>query len=267
MGFDEDKSLKLSRLFNMTTITPPTTSYKPLSELTLSLPNTLSFKAFTSHGRDVAFHSYANEPPLFTIEVPDSYPSPVRLLLRSPEKATLANCEPAHTPGSRPERWELVIPSETYQHMGTEGKGKVTGEIQQLNAESRTVMEKIGKDTYQVAALWLTQSHYQTSAPKMPLQTTYRWQKQEQQSAASTTFSNPDWKLTNPTTGEVHAVFFERWSATERGQMQFRRSFGREWELTVVLSVGMIVEEGRRRKRTRGNFAMGFAKGHGGASF
>lgn len=127
--------------------------------------------------------------------------------------------------------------------------------------EASCLMERLGKDTYQLSALWLQPPVSSTPLATPQTESVFYWQRQEYQTPTTTTFSKPDWKLINISTSEVLAVFVEKWGATERGSMQFRRSFGREWELGVVLSVGMIAEEARRRKRKRGNFAMGFASG------
>lgn len=128
--------------------------------------------------------------------------------------------------------------------------------------ERKTMMEKIGKDSYSLTVPWISQEgskvfhwHRLLTPPKT-----------NGRGPSPTSFSNPDWKLINPLTQEVHAVFVEKWGATERGQMQFRRGFGREWELGVVISVSLIVEQGRRRKRRRGNFLGGFGGGGVGAA-
>ena len=60
-------------------------------------------------------------------------------------------------------------------------------------------------------------------------------------------------------TGEVHAVFVEKWDGTtERGQIQFRGSFGRNCEMSVLVSVGIVAERERARRDRRGNFTKGF---------
>lgn len=244
-----------------TTLTPTLIpKNKPLSELILSAPNAFSFKSLTSHARDIHFHSYLNEPPLFNIEVPNSYPSPITLILRSPEKSVIAKCVPAHEASSKPGKWEIFV---TYPE---ETELPRDGQQPYPEKQASCMMEKLGKDTYQLSALWL-QPLISTSTPATPQrESVFHWQRQEYQTATVTKFTKPDWKLINLSTAEVLAVFVERWGAKERGSMQFRRSFGREWELGVVLSVGLLSEEGRRRKRKRGNFAMGFAQGGGGVS-
>jgi hypothetical protein len=240
------------------------TKHKPLSELTLLVPNVYSWKAYTSHNRDVAFHSYVNESALFIMEVPDSYPSPIALLLKASDKTTIASCIPTYTPGSKPDSWDIIVPIPTTQ----EGPDKLKSE--EPKQQARSIVQKIGKEDYNLSVPWLqavlpASSSTATLVENHPnRKTLFHWRKQAHQGSTAATFSRPDWKLINAHTQEVQAVFIEKWGVKERGSMQFRRSFGREWELCVVLSIGLIVEEGRRRRKKRGNFPMGFAKGHGG---
>jgi hypothetical protein len=71
-------------------------------------------------------------------------------------------------------------------------------------------------------------------------------------------FGHPDWKLVDRSSGEVHAVFVEKWDfSNERGEVQFRRSFGNEWEMGVLVTLGVVEEKERVRKSSRGNFTMG----------
>lgn len=51
----------------------------------------------------------------------------------------------------------------------------------------------------------------------------------------------------------------ERWDgSSDRGEVQFRRSWGKEFEMGVLVTVGVIEEKERRRRGERGNFSMGF---------
>jgi hypothetical protein len=72
-------------------------------------------------------------------------------------------------------------------------------------------------------------------------------------------FITPNWKLVEKSTEEAHAVFAEKWDeSTERGQLQFRRSLWTEWEMGVLLSVGITAEGEKQRRSRRGNFSTGF---------
>lgn len=200
------------------------------------------------------------------MEVPDSFPSPISLLLKAPDKSILASC--THAPSAKDHSWEMVVPIEI-------------GEMDQLVSKdtqqyAKTTIYKVGKEDYNLSTPWLqftptatvfssAASTFSTAATLVPLpeqREAFHWRKQVRPDSTAATFTNPDWKLVNAHTGEVQAVFIGNWGARERGSMQFRRSFGREWELSVVLSIGLIVEEGRRRKKARGNFTAGFNQGH-----
>ncbi|KAE8440794.1 hypothetical protein EG329_006572 [Mollisiaceae sp. DMI_Dod_QoI] len=257
----------------LTTITKH--NHKPLSELTLSSPSPLSFKALTSHARDITFREYANEPVLFTVSVPDSNPSPITLLLKSnpssqaksptAKTTVIAQCVP-HGLSAKPKKWDVIVPITEREEVDDSGRKGSMDETREV----KSALEKVGKDTYELSVPWL-----RLPPPDIPgskLAPRFQWLRTTRETHSKrppTTFSSPDWKLVNPLTSEVHAVFVERWGATERGSLQFRRSFwkegqGREWEVSVVISVGLLVEEERRRKIRRGNFAMGFARSGGG---
>ena len=71
-------------------------------------------------------------------------------------------------------------------------------------------------------------------------------------------FANPNWKLVDRESKEVHAVWVENWPGKDRGNLQFRRSFGKEWEMGVLLGLGMVAEKERARKGKKGDFTVGF---------
>lgn len=86
----------------------------------------------------------------------------------------------------------------------------------------------------------------------------FQWRRVTLPEGMKATFAMPNWKLFDKSTGEVHAVFVKKWDrGGERGQIQFRRSFGTEWEMGILLTVGIVAE--RERKRIwSGSFAKGF---------
>lgn len=89
----------------------------------------------------------------------------------------------------------------------------------------------------------------------------FQWRRMALPEGTKASFVSPDWKFVDGNTEEVHAVFVENWDAsTERGQVQFRRSFGTEWEMGVLLSVGIVAEGERERRSRRGTFTKGFLR-------
>jgi hypothetical protein len=89
----------------------------------------------------------------------------------------------------------------------------------------------------------------------------FQWRRLTLPEGVKASFVSPNWKLVDGNTQEVHAVFVENWDAsTERGQLQFRRSFGTEWEAGVLLSVGIVAEGERERRSRRGTFTKGFLR-------
>ena len=56
----------------------------------------------------------------------------------------------------------------------------------------------------------------------------------------------------------MHAVMNWRFDGgTERGGVQFRRSLGEDWEMGVLIGVGVLLERERFRRSQRGNFTAG----------
>jgi hypothetical protein len=81
----------------------------------------------------------------------------------------------------------------------------------------------------------------------------FQWRRMTSPEGTKASFVSPNWKLRDRNT-EVHAVFIENWDTSiERGQLQFRRSCGSEWEMGVLLSVGIVAEGERRRRDNRGS--------------
>lgn len=160
----------------------------------------------------------------------------------------LGTCEPAESPGEKPGAWKINVDNER-------GGGKVKGQL-------KTRMEKLGGGRYRWTLPRIDPERVSSVEDEETVYWTHTPQDKTERKESS--FANPDWKLQNLATGEVHAVFVERWSTKERGGVQFRRSFGRDWELAVLLAVGVVVEEERRAKRRRdgGGFTRGFLLGY-----
>jgi len=77
----------------------------------------------------------------------------------------------------------------------------------------------------------------------------FTWNEQKYPVKTAKSLANPDWKLKDANTGEVHAVLVWTFdSGIDRGQLQFRRSLGEEWELGVLMTVAAIVEKERQRR-------------------
>lgn len=135
---------------------------------------------------------------------------------------------------------------------------------------------KVLKEVYEWSVPWTglhsSSSSSTTFPPKVEDEEVFQWtlvspsvkeQGESQTQSSSPSLGDPDWKLVNRAMKEVHAVFVEKWGATERGELQFRRSFGARWEVGLLGCLGVVVE-GERRKRRRGGFTKGFLSGFAG---
>jgi hypothetical protein len=120
-----------------------------------------------------------------------------------------------------------------------------------------TRMERLGGGTYRWVLPCMDPERVLSVAEDVFLWTYTPQDKTERKEGS---FANPDWKLQNSATGEVHAVLIERRGTKEIEAVQFRRSFGRDWELAVLLAVGVVAEGERRAKLRRdgGGFTRGF---------
>ncbi|KAL2069403.1 hypothetical protein VTL71DRAFT_14082 [Oculimacula yallundae] len=215
--------------------TSPASTYKPLSELCILSCGNLGMSWLMNKGRNLAFHNYKSEPALYSLEV-GNHSGNNSLILRSGDSkkgATISQATETTTAGA-------------YTIAGPKGEEKI---------------EKNGKDTY----LWTVPSSL--CPPKLPpyeqespdKKSTFQWTKAPRVEGKATSFANPDWKLSDKSSGEVHAVFVENWDGTtERGRVQFRRSFGEQWEMSLLVSVGIIAERERARRDRRGGFTKGF---------
>ncbi|KAL5318990.1 hypothetical protein ACEPPN_014058 [Leptodophora sp. 'Broadleaf-Isolate-01'] len=215
------------------TITPA--SYKPLSELYVQSCGNLGMSWVMHKGRNLAFHNYKNEPALYSLEISNHSKESTVILRKGDSKKEAAISQASET--------------------------SISGEYQINGPLGQETMERSGKDMY----LWTVPAAL--CPPKLPpyekddpdKKTTFHWIRTPRVEGKIATFASPDWKLHDKESGEVHAVFMENWDGTtDRGQIQFRRSFGENWEMSVLVSVGIVTERERARRDRRGNFTKGF---------
>ncbi|PVH75362.1 hypothetical protein DL98DRAFT_518661 [Cadophora sp. DSE1049] len=217
------------------TSTTPSSPYKPLSELYMLSCGSLGMSWVMNKGRNLAFHNYKNEPALYSLSIDNNSKGNTVILRKgdSKKESTISQAT------------ETTIAGE-YIIKGPMGEEK---------------MERSGKDTY----FWTVPASL--CPPKLPpyekedpeKKCTFQWVRMPRVDGQSATFAAPDWKLQDRATGEVHAVFVEKWDGSlERGQIQFRGSFGENWEMSVLVSVGIVAERERARRDRRGNFTKGF---------
>lgn len=219
--------------------TNPSTPHKPLSELYILSHGNLGLSWLMHQGRNLAFHNYKNEPAIYNLSISNpSKGNTITLRQGDPKKES-----------------STIISQAT--ETSTAGEYHIAGPM------GEEKFEKSGKDTY----LWTVPASL--CPPKLlPCEKedpnkkrTFQWVRMPrvEGKTAAATFASPDWKLQDRGTGEVHAVFVENWDGTtERGQIQFRGSFGRNWEMGVLVSVGTVAERERARRDRRGNFTKGF---------
>ncbi|KAG4436579.1 hypothetical protein IFR05_007933 [Cadophora sp. M221] len=215
--------------------TSPSPSYKPLSELHILSRGNLGMSWLMNKGRNLAFHNYKNEPALYSLEISSQSKGNTVILRKGDSKK------------------EAMISQAT--ETASSGAFLINGPLGQ------ETMERGGKDVY----LWTVSAAL--CSPKLPpyekedtdKKTTFQWIRTPRVEGKTATFASPDWKLHDKESGEVHAVFVENWDGTtDRGQIQFRRSFGENWEMGVLVSVGIVAERERARRDRRGNFTKGF---------
>lgn len=214
----EDKAPNRS-FSNATTIVPPpsqpsSSATKPLSELHLLTAAVPGFGGFlnTRIGRNIAFHDYRNEPALYNTDV-ETHTGQTTISLRTgplKKSGAIGNC---YFDGARDEM--------PVSHQG--GKSTLVRDNTSLY-------------------IWTFPAAEGTEGK------TFKWVRQKM-GLNKSTLVDPDWRLKDGETGEVYAVLAWRWEVgAERGQIQFRRSLGREWEEGVLIAVALIVEKERQRR-------------------
>lgn len=134
----------------------------------------------------------------------------------------------------------------------------------------KSKMEKVGADWIWTIRepppsweLKMTLPAYDTSVPART-ELRFKWERLPLAPGTKPSLANPDWKLVSMNgergeEGEVHAVMCVKIDGSrERGQLQFRRSYGKDWEVGVMVAAGALNEHERMRRDRRGGFAKGF---------
>jgi len=230
-SFFKSKNFKKSQ--EPTTGLPP----EPLSELFLVAPGIARMGGYLNTGRSLNFYAYKNEPPLFNLDISTGT---LLAILRT---------------GSDTKGQEIAWAEES----DTAGEFKVV----QGEDKMKSKLERIAKDDYRwtiSSPQWaLKGAATDEEATLCDVEKTFQWLRVSRQEGRQAGFGNPDWKLVDRTTGEVHAVFVERWDgSSDRGEVQFRRSWGREWEMGVLVTIGVVEEKERVRRLNAGSFSRGF---------
>lgn len=209
---------------------------KPLSELFILSCGNGGTSWFLNSGRHLAFHNYKNEPAIYNLEITNHLRRNTVILRAGDSKKV-----------------NTVIRAE---------EAVVLGEYVINGPKGQETMKKHGMDIllWDVPSSLCPTKDRPINPNKDPdPKISFQWMKIPREKGIEATFAKPDWKLLDLETGEVHAVFVEKWAGTtERGQIQFRRSFGEDWELSVLVSVGIVAERERARRDRRGNFLKGF---------
>ncbi|CZS96895.1 uncharacterized protein RCO7_02650 [Rhynchosporium graminicola] len=210
--------------------------YKPISELHILSCGNLGMSWVMNKGRNLAFHNYKNEEAIYYLDIANNRSGENSVVLREggcKKGAIISHALETNTSG------EFVI------------KGLCGEEI----------MTKSGNHTY----IWNIPCSL--CPPKLPpyepedpnKRRTFQWIKTPGVKSKTASFAAPDWKLRDKESGEVHAVFVENWDGTtDRGKIQLRRSFGEGWEMSVLVSVGIVAERERARRDRRRGFTKGF---------
>ncbi len=141
---------------------------------------------------------------------------------------------------------------------GKEKRGAYFGQAEFDKFESKIELY-VGKSEYSMTKEGKNTYRWNIIPSKTGEETFFVWRRMEKEVGNSeSSFVNPDWKLVQEKSGEVHAVYVENMQrGSDRGKMQFRRSLGYEWEMAVLLTLGTMVERERQRRGRRGNFTTG----------
>jgi hypothetical protein len=191
------------------TITPT----KLLSELYLLTPGLFNLGGILNTGQNISFHTYKTSPALFHLSI-----------------STRDNFFALHSGSSSKD----PVIAESWP--GAEEKEFV---VVQSRDKFRSKIRKDGKDQYswRVSSSQWALKHDATDEDDSVVgkEEMFQWRRLTLPEGVKASFVSPNWKLVDGNTQEVHAVFVENWDAsTERGQLQFRRSFGTEWEAGVL---------------------------------
>ncbi|RDW90987.1 hypothetical protein BP5796_02152 [Coleophoma crateriformis] len=197
--------------------TPGAQSEKPLDELFLVAKGVAGLGGYLNMGIDLAFHSSTHEPALYNLEITGLWGRTTTMHLR----------KGAQQKGK-------CIASCTFYKFSPD----TDLEIQ----EGSSTMTRVGHNDH----YWVAEG------------INFTWKYTPQVPGKQSTFVDSDWKLTNRDSGEVHAVYVANpGNSKHRGQVQFRRSLGLDWEKAVLLTLGAVVERVRQKQARRGSILVG----------
>jgi len=244
-------------------------------------------------GQDISFLSYPKEPPIFYISISNLFSDHTKMALHDGPNAKapkIADCKfrkfgrdfNIHLLGSREgvaaEAGHAKETTTTIMVDKPGKKGKEYTWLMPLSGSSGVKVESkgasgIGAEKDDEKAIESSPLTSTSASQPPPYETTFNWQRMDtpfpgstdwRDSSTEASFSNPNLKLSDTLSNEVHAVFFYERSGRSlvyhtRGQIQFRRSLGRHWEAMVLITLGSLLEQERQRRDRRGNFTAGMA--------
>ncbi|RDW58170.1 hypothetical protein BP6252_13581 [Coleophoma cylindrospora] len=197
--------------------TRPAHNEKPLDELFLVAKGVAGLGGYLNMGIDLAFHSSTHEPALYNLEITGLWGRTTTMRLRTGAQQKGA-----------------CIASCTFYKFSPDTDLEIK--------EGTSTMTRVGHD-----------NHYWVAAG-----VNFTWKHMPHVPGKQSTFADPDWKLTNRDSGEVHAVYVATLgNSKHRGQVQFRRSLGLDWEKAVLLTLGAVVERLRQKQARRGSILTG----------
>jgi hypothetical protein len=219
----------------------------PLSELTLISPSHIPFFIPFFNGlnsiQTLHFHVYKHEPAIFSLYF--------------------------DTHSARSEAVSCVL------HLGASPKvapfGHIFGtaaflELSIGEVGSRAEKEKNGDWVWKIPNAphtWETKMalpDYDVSKNQGHRELKFRWQHMTLELKTTSSLVHPDWKLISINgEEEVHAALvMKKNGGRERGTIQFRRSYGREWEMGVLLLAGVLSDRDRMLSSKVSGFTKGF---------